>query len=59
VAVLFGVSYLTPPPTAAELACVLPAPSIATETSGSWWQRYRFWLALYLVALVAVYIVFN
>jgi solute:Na+ symporter, SSS family len=59
VAVLFGVSYLTAAPTAAELACVLPPPSIATETSGSWWQRYRFWLALYLVALVAVYIVFN
>jgi SSS family solute:Na+ symporter len=59
VAVLFGVSYLTPPPTEAELACVLPPPSIATETSASWWQRYRFWLALYLVAFVVVYVVFN
>jgi hypothetical protein len=60
VAVLVVTSLLTPPPHPDRLACVAPVPkAVQLAASPVWFRSYRFWLVLYLAALVAVYVVFN
>ncbi len=60
VAVLVGVSLLTPPPAAERLACI--APTVGTRPPGAptaWWRSHRTWVLAYLAALAWVYTVFN
>lgn len=59
-AVLFGVSWLTPPPTPAQLAVLAPkdAPALTGAEDRPFWQSFQTWFAAFLGVLGLCYVVF-
>ena len=57
--ILYGVSALTAPPTAANLACL----NIEKEDTSHlpplpWYRRFKTWLIVYLICFAAIYAIF-
>ena len=57
--ILYTVSALTAPPTAANLECIQAIKTDApTGPVLPWYRRFKTWLILYLICFAAVYIIF-